>query len=1328
MKILTRNTAGLNQIYKLHQVLRQARKNDIIFCQEVKLKTEQLSMVRSKWGSNGVFLSSSGASRRGALTLLHARLDAHILHEVKDNNGQFHILVARIRSEIYMLVNVYGAPDTDGEAEIVMTELSRNIEQVTHTHIVQHIIMAGDFNFVLQDTDTTSHTRRPRAEAMCTTIINTYDLYDVAALQSNAPQHTYFRHRMERTSARYDRIYCTTGLLAGGTIKILPRTGDHAPVQFSTCIMNTPKDWRFSDNLLGDPLFTEGLHNTIRETLNQFTDVRDIPLRQLQKEIDLDHHGSNDIFSLVVKKIREYCMSEQRKRVQEWKDKEKATIDELIQARNDFNEASPPTQTEIDNLEAAQQKLMLTQSKRAQAASERNHVNYAALGERVSRYAFMRTGRGKASREITKLIIPNEQGDEVLQGPEIAQHMFNKYARIAQVDPEAGTTTIREFLGDGLINSLRRCPEEDHNLLTARITPHEISTVVKDFKTSSAPGPLGLTNCLIREIVPFMSEILADLGNKLFFAEVMPPVDTFLFHRMVIFILKPGKNATDPDSFRGLSLLEGFFKIFSKILANRMQRPMRHIQHPQQFGFTKHKGIMEASRTVLDTVRHAKDNQKALIVISTDFRKAFDSVSHDHIEACLSVFQFPDEFRTAFMRMVRSGTMQFQVNSSTSEDIQLLNGTAQGDNKSSFAFNLSAAPLNHYLAESEDVPRYNINETTQTSPVFFADDDLLSLDGEQIEAIINMLTKIMEYKKVSGLSLNLRKCEIMAINCNEQDVQRLIDATQMKRVHAIKHLGLVIDEDGNLPHEHNIAPVQNAMLRVADSLDTVTATPLGRSIYAKFLLASRYIHKIQNFTFTDDQLTRLRDSVLKATWTRHRIGTDTQSRRTHIANRRVSQPLAFGGLALPHPQTQTQAMKFAWIRKFNTANRSLTWVKLLEIQLSTTRRPPLKTHLTLGSQEWKATSLALEQKAPFWAKVFDAGATFIELSHRFDKYWTLIPITGYEEIDQRIPNIASLVYKNPPVKALTDAGLINVGQLFQTNQLGLVDINSIKTFPQIEQEFGINIPRILMNSLMDMVNLVRRRFRTQPSYPPINLTTILSLTSTKKKGCFEATRLLLRQKRSTWKWGEQIRSYSTYRNDNLINISSMEFSRSFLRTRRSTLPPSIQWSNLQTLLRTLWTNVKEQRSRRRLQNQNLPNPLCSNCHLSPEHTVHLLYQCRVAQDVWTRINRILNECFRTHRDDFAPFQLNMDNILHNYPPQHLKSAERTDLCDIIMLTKHILYRLKFRDDIDNRPSVRRVLVILSVELNKANSVRNFMNKNSAVFSGIIEMVKNEAGF
>ena len=59
-------------------------------------------------------------------------------------------------------------------------------------------------------------------------------------------------------------------------------------------------------------------------------------------------------------------------------------------------------------------------------------------------------------------------------------------------------------------------------------------------------------------------------------------------------------------------MLEGFFKIYSKILANRMQRSMRHIQQPHQFGFTRGRGILEASRTVLDVSQHAKKHNRPL--------------------------------------------------------------------------------------------------------------------------------------------------------------------------------------------------------------------------------------------------------------------------------------------------------------------------------------------------------------------------------------------------------------------------------------------------------------------------------------------------------------------------------------------------------------------------------------------------------------------------------------------------------------------------------------------------------------------------------------------
>ena len=66
---------------------------------------------------------------------------------------------------------------------------------------------------------------------------------------------------------------------------------------------------------------------------------------------------------------------------------------------------------------------------------------------------------------------------------------------------------------------------------------------------------------------------------------------------------------------------------------------------------------MESSRTVLDVIQHAKRNGLPLLVISTDFSKAFDSITHDHIEESLRLYSFPEKFCNAFMRLARNGTM-----------------------------------------------------------------------------------------------------------------------------------------------------------------------------------------------------------------------------------------------------------------------------------------------------------------------------------------------------------------------------------------------------------------------------------------------------------------------------------------------------------------------------------------------------------------------------------------------------------------------------------------------------------------------------------------------
>ena len=54
---------------------------------------------------------------------------------------------------------------------------------------------------------------------------------------------------------------------------------------------------------------------------------------------------------------------------------------------------------------------------------------------------------------------------------------------------------------------------------------------MKDLKVNSAHGSLGLSNNLMKEITPYIMNILVDIGNRTLFAEEIPDLEPFLFHR-----------------------------------------------------------------------------------------------------------------------------------------------------------------------------------------------------------------------------------------------------------------------------------------------------------------------------------------------------------------------------------------------------------------------------------------------------------------------------------------------------------------------------------------------------------------------------------------------------------------------------------------------------------------------------------------------------------------------------------------------------------------------------------------------------------------------------
>ena len=56
------------------------------------------------------------------------------------------------------------------------------------------------------------------------------------------------------------------------------------------------------------------MHDNIRQTLTDFTTLNNLPLKDMQNNIDFNTHSSTAVFSKIVENTRKYCMAETKKR------------------------------------------------------------------------------------------------------------------------------------------------------------------------------------------------------------------------------------------------------------------------------------------------------------------------------------------------------------------------------------------------------------------------------------------------------------------------------------------------------------------------------------------------------------------------------------------------------------------------------------------------------------------------------------------------------------------------------------------------------------------------------------------------------------------------------------------------------------------------------------------------------------------------------------------------------------------------------------------------------------------------------------------------------
>ena len=131
----------------------------------------------------------------------------------------------------------------------------------------------------------------------------------------------------------------------------------------------------------------------------------------------------------------------------------------------------------------------------------------------------------------------------------------------------------------------------------------EITTAITSLKRRKAPGDDSITNEHIIHVGKQLKKGLLKLFNTIVDCCYVPD---YWKSGLIVLLHKGGNNPKDScNSYRPVALLSCFFKLFEKVIYNRITQCVtttRDFPHAQQQGFQKELGCLTASFNLQETV------------------------------------------------------------------------------------------------------------------------------------------------------------------------------------------------------------------------------------------------------------------------------------------------------------------------------------------------------------------------------------------------------------------------------------------------------------------------------------------------------------------------------------------------------------------------------------------------------------------------------------------------------------------------------------------------------------------------------------------------------
>ena len=885
LSLLTLNTGGCASPVKNASICTYvdniAFNPDIVFLQEIN-DSSQNSPCWNIWSSYTPICAPSHTRGSGVAILYRSNLfnvvDSSIIFES-------HILYLKVEfnNVLYHLYNVLIPQDN---------KVALSAIQCLEDDLVQRkdgvIIIGGDFNTTPNpslDRFCMPIEHRPKIANALQSVLDSYHLSDVwRRLHPHDKKYSWQRNNPNSingvSKARLDRFYVPFNSISSiYSCFILPCSlTDHSAISLKIKLPSPQKRgsafWHLNNSLLEDPNYIDIITQFWSDWQNE---KQNFPNILLWWDFGKSH----------IKSLSQMYGSKLASEKREALIKINKTIDSL--------QSEPDLSPDILNALAEQRdELNLLLKSQARGALVRSRFQLANEIDTSSSFFYNLEKSNSSSKTISRIRLSSGSITENQSDIKAHIHDFykNLYKRV-QTDDSCFKT---------ISSNLPKLNSEDSQSLDARLTLEEIDTAIVHLENNKSPGLDGLSSEFYQIFWSTLKHDYLSVLNHAISSGTLP----HSFRRAVITLIPKKGDLADIANWRPVSLLNNDYKIFAKVLANRLKLSIGQIIHEDQSYCVPGRTIYDNLNLIRDVINFANNNNSQLAIINLDQRKAFDNVDHTYLFNTMKSMGFGDFFISCIKLLYNDAEGLIKVCGSLTAPFPIEKGIRQGCPLSGLLYSIAIEPFLHLLRQRLD--NYNFplpnNTGAYVSVSAYADDISIFVTADEAFDIIQDVYST--FSKSSAACLNYVKSQGLWVGSWTRRIDKPLGFKWNNE--GLLFLGVHLGVSNNYVN-HNWTKCKEELSKTLSRWSTLSRNLSfkGKILVANQLAASKIFHCLAILSPPHQILSELQDMLVNFIW----------SNKRHLLKKQLLfQECDKGGLGLASLQARTLTFRMSFLQRF----------------------------------------------------------------------------------------------------------------------------------------------------------------------------------------------------------------------------------------------------------------------------------------------------------------------------------------------------------------------------------------------------------------------------